>query len=262
MKMLADSVPSTSRPKLREVHNLLTWVSFYLIVLADAHPGLIQQWPAYMALIIREVRQNGGTVGDSTMLYFARMLLLTRNQIDLSWTQLCTRPCSQLSILLGCFATLASVRITLPEIALQPFTEEKKQFPRSRPDRDAGRLLVFARLEVLVAFPCAHHGTRAPVSRARVAAIVMHVQFVQATTKLATTPKLLFLCSSGLPPAQTFPRTVELTLILSSSKLFLSSKNSLLFFSFIMVHIMLHWFLSLSYCIAIMLYLSYQLQLA
>ena len=62
-KMLAASVPSTSRPKLREVHNLLTWVSCfttYLIVLADAHQGLIQQRLAYTALIIREARRNGG----------------------------------------------------------------------------------------------------------------------------------------------------------------------------------------------------------
>ena len=62
-KLGAAPFSAATRPKHCEVHSLLTWVScfmLYVAVLAEAHPGLVQQHLAYMALTIQEAWRNGG----------------------------------------------------------------------------------------------------------------------------------------------------------------------------------------------------------
>lgn len=57
------SFPTSARPKFREVNSLLTWVtcfSTYVAILASSHPHLVQSRLAYMSIIIREARKNGG----------------------------------------------------------------------------------------------------------------------------------------------------------------------------------------------------------
>ena len=59
---LAQLLPAT-RPRLREIKSLLSWVtSFctYTAILASSHPHLVESRLAYMALVIREARKNGG----------------------------------------------------------------------------------------------------------------------------------------------------------------------------------------------------------
>ena len=57
------SLHRDSRPKLREIRSLLTWVtSFatYAAIAAEDNPQLIRPLMAYLCIIIREARKNGG----------------------------------------------------------------------------------------------------------------------------------------------------------------------------------------------------------
>ena len=57
------ATPSPARPNLREVPNLLSWVSCFATcaaVLVEARPDLIKSHLAYLALIVAEARKHGG----------------------------------------------------------------------------------------------------------------------------------------------------------------------------------------------------------
>ena len=87
-KLVSASLPSAARPKLREVKDILTWVSCfttYIAVVSQAHPHLVQQRLAYMALIVREARRNGGDGWRSYDIIF-RQNAAVSSLVD--WSQL------------------------------------------------------------------------------------------------------------------------------------------------------------------------------
>ena len=87
-KLMSASLPTAARPKLREVKDILTWVScftLYIAVLGQAHPHLMQQRLAYMALVVREARRNGG---DSWRSYDAIFRQNAAVSPDVDWSQL------------------------------------------------------------------------------------------------------------------------------------------------------------------------------
>ena len=145
-KFVSASLPATARPKLREVHSLLTWAScftLYVAILAESHPHVVQQRLAYMALIVREARRNGGEGWRSYDTIF-RQNAASNPALDwsildsalYSSTFLVQR--SQSGIFCHhCFCSDHSSK----DCALQPFAEERKgQFFRqsSRASTHAG----------------------------------------------------------------------------------------------------------------------------
>ena len=97
-KLVSASLPSAARPKLREVKDILTWVlcfTTYIAVVSQAHPHLVQQRLAYMALIVREARRNGGDGWRSYDIIF-RQNAAVSSLVD--WSQPCIRPRSWLSV--------------------------------------------------------------------------------------------------------------------------------------------------------------------
>ena len=87
-KLVSASLPTAARPRLREVKDILTWVScftLYVAVLGQAHPHLMQQRLAYMALVVREARRNGG---DGWRSYDAIFRQNAAVSPDVDWSQL------------------------------------------------------------------------------------------------------------------------------------------------------------------------------
>ena len=79
-----------TRPRLREVNSLLSWVLCYVTyvaVLSEAHPSLVKSRLAYLALVVAEARRNGG---DGWIAYDAIFRQNAAEDETTDWTRLDT----------------------------------------------------------------------------------------------------------------------------------------------------------------------------
>ena len=79
---------TSSRPSMREVPAILSWIScfiIYITILADTHPRLVHSRLAYMSLIIMEARRNGG---DGWRSYGTVFRQNAANNPDADWSRL------------------------------------------------------------------------------------------------------------------------------------------------------------------------------
>ena len=77
-----------TRPKLREVKSLLTWVSCfatYIAIMSESHPHMVRSLPVYLCLIVREAQKCGG---DGWTIYDQVFRQNAQGEATVEWSRL------------------------------------------------------------------------------------------------------------------------------------------------------------------------------